>query len=308
MIKQRTLSSEISSVGIGLHSGKKIKMTLCPAKENNGITFQRSDLPNSKSLKASATSVVVTENNTAIGSGSSVIHTVEHLMAVLYGLGVSNCHVVLDGPEVPIMDGSGASFLFLIKEAGIEEQNAEVKILSVKKEVAVQHQGKWAKLLPFKGFQIESSIEFHHPKINFQKFIFDFTVTNFIEDIVRARTFGFLKDVDYLKKRGLVKGGSLENAIVLDDFKVLNPEGLRFEDEFIRHKILDIVGDLSLLGYPMAAKVSTSKSGHLLNNKLCLKLLSDHNNYQILDFSDLEGSYEQSLFDLPFSYLSARNI
>ena len=176
MIKQKTLSTEVSAVGIGLHSGKKIKMTLCPAKENNGITFQRSDLNTSKVLKATANNVVVTENNTAIGSGEQVIHTVEHLMAVLFGLGISNCHIVLNGPEVPIMDGSGASFLFLIKEAGIEEQSSEVKLLTVKREITVQHQGKWAKLLPCQGFEIESSIDFGHPKINFQKFNLNFSV------------------------------------------------------------------------------------------------------------------------------------
>jgi UDP-3-O-[3-hydroxymyristoyl] N-acetylglucosamine deacetylase len=296
-VYQRTISKNVSVTGVGLHSGKKITLSLRPLPADSGVCFKRSDLLNSKSLKADALTVGVTENNTSIGTGLEAIQTVEHLLSVLYALGIDNVLCEVDGPEVPIMDGSGASFLYLLRQAGVQKLSKEKNILVIKEKVQVKHLDKWASIEPHDGFLIESSISFNHPIIGDQRFSFDFNSSSFIEQIVRARTFGLLRDVDSLRDKGLVKGGSLKNAIVLDDFKVLNSEGLRFKDEFIRHKVLDTVGDLSLLGFPIAGKVESHKAGHYLNNLLCRKVLESKENYEIVKVSDL-ANIPENIFDI----------
>lgn len=287
MMYQRTIGREVRVTGIGLHSGKKVSMKLCPQEADFGIQFIRTDLPDSKPMKAHALTVGTTENATTLGFGAGAVHTVEHLLGTFYGLGINNCLVEIDGPEVPIMDGSGASFVFLLKEAGIKNLNKTKNFLVILDTVRVEKDGKWAQFEPANNLVIDSTIVFAHPVIKTQKFYFDFSCENFIEKIARARTFGFAKDVDMLKRKGLIRGGSLDNAIVMDDYKVMNPEGLRFADEFIRHKILDTIGDVSLLGFEIAGKITTFKSGHNLHNLLCRKLLETSSAFEIVKASSL---------------------
>ena len=271
MIYQRTLAKEVKVTGIGLHSGKKVTMKLIPQNTDFGIQFIRTDILNAQPMKANALTVGTTENATTLGSGAEAVHTVEHLLGTFYGLGINNVLIEIDGPEVPIMDGSGASFVFLLKETGIKNLNKVKKFLVILDTVRVEKDGKWAQFEPHSNLLIDSTIVFAHPAIKTQRFGFEFSCENFINDIARARTFGFAKDVDMLKRKGLIKGGSLDNAIVLDDYKVMNTEGLRFHNEFVRHKILDTIGDISLLGYEIAGKITTYKSGHNLHNLLCRK-------------------------------------
>ncbi len=298
MINQRTIAKRISVIGIGLHSGKKVRLTLNPAAPDSGITFQRVDLPHADILRADASSVGATENATTIGSGRNVIHTVEHLLAVFYGLGINNIHCEIDGPEIPIMDGSGASFVFILKETGIVEQSVSKKFLVILEPVEVRVEDKWARIEPAAKLIIDSTIVFAHPKIGWQQKHFSYSCEEFVNEISRARTFGLLRDVDMLKRKGLIKGGSLDNAIVLDDFNIVNSEGLRFKDEFVRHKILDTLGDISLLGYEIAGKVTTYKSGHNLHNLLCRKLLATPNAYEIVNAAALTSSVVQA-YELP---------
>ncbi|MCO4792661.1 MAG: UDP-3-O-acyl-N-acetylglucosamine deacetylase [Bacteriovoracaceae bacterium] len=298
MLYQRTIAKKVSITGIGIHSGKKVTMTLHPAEANFGIQFKRIDLPSAETLKADATTVGATENNTTLGGGVNSVHTVEHLLSVLYGLGVNNVFCEIDGPEVPIMDGSGASFVFVLKDTGIATLNTSKKFLVVLEPVEVRVEDKWARIEPANRLIIDSTIDFIHPLIKTQNKVFEFSCENFIKEIGRARTFGMLRDVDMLKRRGLIKGGSLDNAIVLDDFKVMNPEGLRFKDEFVRHKILDTLGDISLLGYEIAGKITTFKSGHNLHNLLCRKLLETQSAYQIVSASSLQKEAVEA-FELP---------
>jgi UDP-3-O-[3-hydroxymyristoyl] N-acetylglucosamine deacetylase len=288
MLNQRTLAKKVSVTGIGIHSGKKVTLTLHPAEADYGIQFKRTDIPDSAILKANAITVGATENNTTIGSGINSVHTVEHLLSVFYGFGINNVFCEINGPEVPIMDGSGASFVFLIKETGITSLNKSKKFLIVLEKIRVEVDDKWAEIDRSSKLVIDSTIVFAHPIIKAQQKIFEFSCENYINEIGRARTFGLLKDVDALKRRGLIKGGSLDNAIVLDDFKVVNLDGLRFADEFVRHKILDTVGDISLLGYEIAGKITTYKSGHNLHNLLCRKLLATPSAYEIVSASSLE--------------------
>jgi UDP-3-O-[3-hydroxymyristoyl] N-acetylglucosamine deacetylase len=288
MLNQRTLAKKVSVTGIGIHSGKKVTLTLHPAEADFGIQFKRTDIPGAEILKANAITVGATENNTTIGSGINSVHTVEHLLSVFYGFGINNVYCEINGPEVPIMDGSGASFVFLIKETGISSLNKSKKFLIVLEKVRVEVDDKWAEIEPSSRLIIDSTIIFAHPVIKSQKKVFEFSCENYINDIGRARTFGLLKDVDALKRRGLIKGGSLDNAIVLDDFKIVNPEGIRFPDEFVRHKILDTVGDISLLGHEIAGKITTFKSGHNLHNLLCRKLLATPSAFEIVSASSLE--------------------
>jgi UDP-3-O-[3-hydroxymyristoyl] N-acetylglucosamine deacetylase len=294
MIYQRTLAKEVTVTGIGLHSGKKVSMKLIPAEADFGIQFVRTDIPASKPMKANALTVGTTENATTLGAGAEAIHTVEHLLGTLYGLGIDNCFIEIDGPEVPIMDGSGASFVFLLKETGIKNLNKSKKFLVILDTVRVEKDGKWAQFEPASNLVIDSTIVFAHPTIKTQRFGFEFSCENFINDISRARTFGFVRDVDMLKRKGLIKGGSLDNAIVLDDYKVMNPEGLRFVDEFVRHKILDTIGDVSLLGYEIAGKITTFKSGHNLHNLLCRKLLETPSAYEIVSASSLKAEVREA--------------
>jgi UDP-3-O-[3-hydroxymyristoyl] N-acetylglucosamine deacetylase len=294
MIYQRTLSKDVKVTGIGLHSGKKVTMKLIPAPADFGIQFLRTDLSQSKPMRANALTVGTTENATTLGSGASSIHTVEHLLGTLYGLGIDNCFIEIDGPEVPIMDGSGASFVFLLKETGIKHLNKSKKFLVILDTVRVEKDGKWAQFDPHHNLMIDSTIVFAHPQIKTQRLSFEFSCENFINDIARARTFGFARDVDMLKRKGLIKGGSLDNAIVLDDFKVMNPEGLRFANEFVRHKILDTIGDVSLLGHEIAGKITTYKSGHNLHNLLCRKLLETPSAYEIVSASALKAEVREA--------------
>ncbi|MAF78294.1 MAG: UDP-3-O-[3-hydroxymyristoyl] N-acetylglucosamine deacetylase [Halobacteriovoraceae bacterium] len=298
MFYQRTIAKKVDVTGIGIHSGKKVTMTLHPAEADYGIQFKRTDIPNAEVLKATAQTVGATENNTTIGSGMNAVHTVEHLLSVLYGLGINNVFIEIDGPEVPIMDGSGASFVFLLKETGIATLNKSKEFLVVLEPVKVEVGDKWAMIEPSSRLVIDSTIVFQHPIIKTQRKVFEFTCENYISEISRARTFGMLRDVDMLKRKGLAKGGSLDNAVVLDDFKVMNQDGLRFNDEFIRHKILDTVGDISLLGYEIAGKITTFKSGHNLHNLLCRKLLETEGAYQVVSASALEKEAIQA-FELP---------
>jgi UDP-3-O-[3-hydroxymyristoyl] N-acetylglucosamine deacetylase len=294
MIYQRTLAKEVKVTGIGLHSGKKVTMRLIPQDTDFGIQFIRTDISNAQPMKANALTVGTTQNATTLGSGAEAVHTVEHLLGTFYGLGINNVLIEIDGPEVPIMDGSGASFVFLLKETGIKNLNKVKKFLVILDTVRVEKDGKWAQFEPHSNLLIDSTIVFAHPAIKTQRFGFEFSCENFINDIARARTFGFAKDVDMLKRKGLIKGGSLDNAIVLDDYKVMNAEGLRFHNEFVRHKILDTIGDISLLGYEIAGKITTYKSGHNLHNLLCRKLLETPSAYEIVTASALKAEAREA--------------
>lgn len=298
MLNQRTIAKKFSVTGIGIHSGKKVTMTLHPAEADTGIQFQRTDIPNAPALRANAETVGATENNTTIGAGQNAVHTVEHLLSAFYGFGIENVFCEINGPEVPIMDGSGASFVFLLKENGITTLNKSKKFLIVLEKVRVEFDDKWAEIEPSSKLIIDSTIVFAHPTIKTQNKVFEFSCENYINEIGRARTFGFVKDVDALKRKGLIKGGSLDNAIVLDDYKVVNPEGLRFADEFIRHKILDTVGDIALMGYEIAGKITTYKSGHHVHNLLCRKLLATPSAYEIVSAASLERETVEA-FTLP---------
>lgn len=300
MLYQRTVSKKVSITGIGIHSGKKVKMTLYPAPADSGIRFRRVDLPNSLEMRATFETVGATEMNTTIGEGISAIHTVEHLFAVFFGLGIDNVYVEIDGPEVPTMDGSGASFAFVLKETGIQFLNRSKNFLVITEPVRVELDDKWAEIVPASKLIIESDIVFSHPVIGAQHRVFDFSCDAFMQEISRARTFGFLRDVDMLKRKGLAKGGSLDNAIILDDFKVINPDGLRFKDEFVRHKILDTLGDISLLGHEIAGKLTTYKSGHKLHNMLCRKIMATPSAYKIVNSAFLQKEMVQA-FELPQS-------
>lgn len=298
MIYQRTIANSTKVTGIGIHSGKRVTMHLHPADNDKGITFIRTDLPNKPEIKADASIVGATENNTCLGSGRDVVHTVEHLLSAFYGLGINNVIVEIDGPEVPIMDGSSGSFVFLLKEIGIRNLSASKKVLIVKEPIRVDFKDKWALIEPSDKLIIESTIVFAHPVIKTQKFSFEFNCDSYVREIARARTFGFMKDVDMLKKKGLAKGASLDNAIGLGDFQILNPEGLRYENEFIRHKILDTIGDVSLLGYELAGKITTYKSGHHIHNLLCRKLLNTPEAYEVASIATLTDEVKKS-FSLP---------
>jgi UDP-3-O-[3-hydroxymyristoyl] N-acetylglucosamine deacetylase len=294
---QRTIAKKVSVTGIGLHSGKKVSLTLSPAPADSGVWFKRIDL-GSLAFRATPESVTTTENNTTIGKGDNSIHTVEHLLAVLYGFGINNIVCEVDGPEIPIMDGSGASFIFLLKETGIAHLNSSKKFMVILHPVEVSAEDKWARIEPSSKLEIDSTIVFAHPQIKLQRMSFEFSCENFVREIGRARTFGLLKDVDSLKRKGLIRGGSLDNAVVLDDYKVLNPEGLRFDNEFVRHKILDIMGDISLMGHEVAGRVTTWKSGHNLHNLLCRKILATPSSYRIVSALSLESETLKA-YELP---------
>lgn len=300
MLYQRTLAKRVTITGIGLHSGKKVALTLNPAPADSGIQFKRVDLLDAPILKAEAGLVGATENNTTLGQGKNCVHTIEHLLAVFYGLGINNVFCEINGPEVPIMDGSGASFVFVLKETGITTLNKSKKFLVVLKPVEVELDDKWARIEPSTKLIIDSTIVFAHPQIKEQNKVFEFSCESFIEEISRARTFGMLADVDRLKRRGLIKGGSLNNAVVMDDFRVMNIEGTRFRDEFVRHKILDTIGDLSLLGHEIAGRITTYKSGHQLHNLLCRQLLATPSAFEIVSAASLQRE-AVAAFELPQS-------
>ena len=290
MLRQRTLKSLISATGVGLHTGQKVRMTLRPAQPDTGIVFRRLDLPSVADIPARADLVGETRLCSCLVSGSTKIYTIEHLMSALAGLGVDNVFVDLDGPEVPIMDGSAAPFVLLMQQAGIEEQGAPKRFLRVKKRVEARDGDKWAVLEPYEGFRLSFSIVYSHPVIEKSNtsLTVDFATTSYLKEVARARTYGFMQDVEDLRQSGLALGGGLENAVVLDDHRVLNAEGLRFGDEFIRHKILDAIGDLYLLGRPFLAAFSAHKSGHGLNNRLLHALIADPAATEVVVFERAE--------------------
>ena len=279
---QRTLKEPISCEGIGLHSGAPVKLNLIPAPVNSGIVFVRTDLDRPVSIPALSEFVVDTSLATTLGRDGVRVGTVEHLLAALAGLGIDNLRIELNGPEIPIMDGSAAPFALLVKTAGIRVQSEPKSFLVIKRPVVIQDSDKEAAFLPASRFRVDCTIDFKHPLISDQVASFEFSDRAFQREIARARTFGFLRDVQMLQKMGLARGGSLENAIVVDEFSILNPDGLRFPDEFARHKLLDAVGDVSLFGRPVVGHLKVVKSGHAMNHKLVQKVLSDAANYEIV--------------------------
>jgi UDP-3-O-[3-hydroxymyristoyl] N-acetylglucosamine deacetylase len=286
MLRQRTLKSLTRATGVGLHTGRKIAMTLRPAQPDTGVVFRRIDLAEPVDIPARAELVGETRLSSCLVLGEVKIYTVEHLMSALSGLGVDNVYVDLDGPEVPIMDGSAAPFAFLLQAAGIEEQAAPKRFIRIRRKIEVTDGDKWARLEPWDGLKFSFSIVFDHPVIerSGQSVTVDFAETSYLKEIARARTFGFMQDVESLRESGLALGGGLENAVVLDEFRVLNAEGLRFADEFIRHKVLDAIGDLYLLGKPLLGAFSAHKSGHAINNRLLRALLAQPDAWESVSF------------------------
>ncbi len=292
MLRQRTLKSLISASGVGLHTGRKVKLVLRPAPIDTGIVFRRIDLPTPVDLPARAELVGEARLASTLVKGDVKIHTVEHLMSALAGLGVDNAFIDLDAAEVPIMDGSAAPFALLVQQAGVEEQGAPKAFYRVKKRIEVREGDKWARLEPYEGYRLSFSIDFKHPVIErtTQSVMLDFAETSYLKEIARARTFGFMHDIEDLREGGLALGGGLDNAVVLDEYRVLNAEGLRFADEFIRHKLLDAVGDLYLLGRPLLGAFSAHKSGHALNNRLLRALLAEAGALETVTFERAEDA------------------
>jgi UDP-3-O-[3-hydroxymyristoyl] N-acetylglucosamine deacetylase len=306
-MRQRTIKARVSTTGVGLHSGQRVELTLRPAAPDTGIVFRRIDLDEPVDIPAVADRVTDTRMASTLtaadtGSGAAVkVATVEHLMSALAGLGIDNLYVDVTAPEIPILDGSAGSFVFLIQSVGIVEQNAPKRFIRVKRAVEVRDGDKWARLEPHEGFKLRFSIEFGHPAIDAtgQQYEIDFAKTSYVKEIARARTFGFVQDVEALRAVGLAQGGSLENAIVMDEYRVLNTEGLRFDDEFVKHKILDAIGDLYLIGHPLLAIYSAYKSGHAMNNLLLRELLAQPDAYEIVSFEQRRAA--PSLFALDWS-------
>lgn len=288
MVKQRTLKNVIRATGVGLHTGEKVYMTLRPAAVDTGIVFRRVDLDAPVDIRATAQNVGDTSLSTSLANGDVRISTVEHLLSAFAGLGIDNAYVDVSAPEVPIMDGSAGPFVFLLQSAGIEEQSAPKRFIRIKKPVIVEQPGKWARFDPFDGFKVGFEIEFDHPvfKKHAQQASVDFSTTSFVKEVSRARTFGFMRDYEMLRARNLALGGTLDNAIVVDDYRILNEDGLRYEDEFVKHKILDAIGDLYLLGHSLIGAFTGFKSGHALNNQLLRTLLADKSAWEEVTFDN----------------------
>lgn len=290
MLAQRTLKTLTQAVGVGLHSGQRVELTLRPAAPDTGIVFRRVDLPEPVDIPVRAESVTDTRLASTISVGQAKVFTVEHLMSACAGLGIDNLYVDITAEEVPILDGSASSFVFLLQSAGIVEQNAPKRFLRVLKTVQVSEgEGshiKWAKLEPFHGYKLSFEIDFRHPAVDStgQQVVFDMSEGVYARDIARARTFGFTKDVEMMRANGLALGGGLDNAIVMDDYKVLNADGLRYDDEFVKHKILDAMGDLYIVGKPLLAAYSAFRSGHAMNNQLLRALLAQPDAYEVVTF------------------------
>jgi UDP-3-O-[3-hydroxymyristoyl] N-acetylglucosamine deacetylase len=299
MLGQRTLRNSIRATGVGLHTGKKVMMTLKPAPPDTGICFRRVDLAQPVDIPARAQNVGDTTLGTTLVQGEARISTVEHLLSAFAGLGIDNACVEVTAPEVPIMDGSAGPFVFLLQSAGIEEQEVFKRFIRVKKSVLVEDGDKWARFDPFEGFKVNFEIEFDHPifKRRLQRATMDFSTTSFLKEISRARTFGFMRDLETLRAHNLALGGTLDNAIVLDDVGVMNEDGLRYEDEFVKHKILDAIGDLYLLGHSLIGEFSGHKSGHGLNNRLLRALLADQDAWEEVVFEHADQA--------PISYVPA---
>lgn len=298
MLRQRTLKNTIRATGVGLHTGEKVYMTLRPAPANTGIVFRRVDLDEPVDVVADAEKVGETQLGTTLVQDGIRVATVEHLLSALAGLGIDNLFIELSAAEVPIMDGSAGPFVFLLQSAGIEELSAPKRFVRITKPIRVEEDDKWAEFVPFNGFKVDFEIEFDHPvfRKHTKSASMDFSTTSFLREVSRARTFGFLRDLELMRSRNLALGGSLDNAIVVDDYRVLNEDGLRYEDEFVRHKILDAIGDLYLLGQPLIGAFRAFKSGHALNNKLLRTLITS------------EDCWEEAVFDdaktAPISFVS----
>jgi len=297
MIKQRTLKNVIRATGVGLHTGKKIFLTLRPAPANAGIIFRRIDLDDPVEIEAKPDNVGDTMLSTSLVKDGVKISTVEHLLSALAGFGIDNAYVDLSADEVPIMDGSAGPFVFLIQSAGVEEQNAPKQFMRIKKKIRVEEDDKWAMFEPFEGFKVGFTIEFDHPMFHEGncKAEIDFSTTSYVKEVSRARTFGFMRDVELLRENNLALGGSLDNAIVVDDYRILNEDGLRYEDECVKHKILDAIGDLYLLGHSLIGSFTGFKSGHALNNRLLRELLVNELAWELVTFEDE--------VDLPISFM-----
>jgi len=288
MLKQKTLKNLVRTVGIGLHSGSKVELVLRPAAANTGIVYRRTDVDPPVDIAAAAESVVDVRMATTLGRDGVIVGTVEHLSSALAGLGIDNCHVDVDAPEIPIMDGSAASFVFLIQSAGIVTQEAPRRFVRVKKAVEISDGDKWVRLEPFEGFRLRFSIDFNHPAIDATTQVVEIDLAHepFMASVARARTFGFVNEVEALRAAGLALGGNFENAIVMDEYRVLNTDGLRSGDEFAKHKLLDAIGDLYVLGKPLIGAYSAHKGGHALNNRLLRALLADASAYEVVSFDD----------------------
>ncbi|MGD8808114.1 MAG: UDP-3-O-acyl-N-acetylglucosamine deacetylase [Gammaproteobacteria bacterium] len=291
-MKQRTLKDSIRATGIGLHGGAKVYLNLRPAPANTGIVFRRLDLPEPVDIPAHALNVTQTELGTTLEANGARVSTVEHLLAAMAGLGIDNAYVDLTAAEVPIMDGSAAPFVFLLQSAGIEEQSAPKRFIRILKPIEVSEGDKWARLTPYDGFRLQFRIDFDHPALrkHRQESDLEFSSTAFLKEISRARTFGFLRDIETLRAKDLTLGGSFDNAIVMDEYRVLNEDGLRFTDEFVRHKLLDAVGDLYLLGSCLVGRFTAYKSGHRLNNLLLRELLAHPETYEAVVYDDTRRS------------------
>ena len=298
MVKQRTLKNVIKATGVGLHTGEKVYLTLRPAAPDTGIVFRRVDLDEPVDIPARASYVGDTRLSTSLTRNGVTISTVEHLLSAFAGLGIDNAWVDVSAPEVPIMDGSSSPFVFLIQSAGIEEQQAAKRFIRVLKPVTVQDDDKWARFEPFNGFRVSFKIEFEHPAFRDRpsEVNIDFSSTSFLKEVSRARTFGFMSDIEALRAQGLALGGSQQNAIVVDDYRVINDDGLRYEDEFVKHKVLDAIGDLYLLGSSLVGAFSGYKSGHALNNQLLKALIAQEDAWESVTFDDEN--------DVPISFIS----
>jgi UDP-3-O-[3-hydroxymyristoyl] N-acetylglucosamine deacetylase len=298
MIRQRTLRNSIKATGVGLHTGDKVLLTLCPAPVDTGIVFRRTDLNPVAEIPARADLVGETTLSTCLVHGDARVSTIEHLLSAMAGLGIDNAYVDVTAPEIPIMDGSAAPFVFLLQSAGIVEQHAAKKFIRVRKEVTVTDGDKTASFLPLEGFKISFAIDFDHPVFKHRATTteIDFSTTSFVREVSRARTFGFVEEIEYLRSKGLARGGSMDNAVVIDDYKVLNHGGLRYDDEFVKHKVLDAIGDLYLLGYSLIGEYRAFKSGHALNNHALRTLIANKDAWEMVTFEDVEQapiSYQQ---------------
>ncbi|HCE09189.1 MAG TPA: UDP-3-O-[3-hydroxymyristoyl] N-acetylglucosamine deacetylase [Oxalobacteraceae bacterium] len=296
MLKQRTVKQLVRTIGVGLHSGTKVELTLRPAAPDTGIVFRRVDLEPAVDFPASAAGVGDTRMASTLQKDGARVSTVEHLMSACAGMGIDNLYVDITAEEIPIMDGSASSFVFLLQQAGLQEQNVAKKFIRVKRPVEVREgqgtQEKWVRLEPFNGFKLKFFIEFNHPAVDGtgQTAEIDFSIDSYVKEVARARTFGFMQDVETLRGLGLARGGSLENAIVMDEYRILNSDGLRYDNEFVRHKILDAIGDLYLIGHPLLASYVAHKSGHTLNNQLLRALLAQPDAYEIVSFDTLDSA------------------
>lgn len=299
MIRQRTLKSLVRTTGVGLHTGARVTLTLRPALADTGIVIRRTDLPEPKDFKIAPELVTDTRLCSALEANGAKVATVEHLMSALAGLGIDNVYIDLDGPEVPILDGSAAPFVYLIQSAGIEALPAAKRFIRITREVRVEDGDKWARFTPHEGFTMTFTIDFDHPvfRSSAKEITLDFARQSYVKEVSRARTFGFMRDVEYLRSRGLALGGTLDNAVVLDDFRVLNSDGLRYADEFVKHKALDAVGDLYLTGHPILGAFAAHKSGHGLNNVLLRALMADATAWEWARFED-EAAAPSTLLNL----------